>query len=279
MKAFSQYNAIEDRTYRHTGDDRFDGAPDFYRYNTYGSDAAIITVDARSFRDPEVAFLADVPLPFPSIAFMQQAFEPDRTLLGDLQLERLKEDLLDARDNGVTWKFIVLPEGIQNWGPIIRPGDRYEGYAAERAELLKFIDQNHIENVVFVTADTHWTSVNNLTYQEFFGGPQIATSAIDVNVISAGDVSFAPITPAFAAQLGVISAAQLGFYNSLPVAPDPDDIPNDKDDFVKGILNGVLAALGYDQIDLDNNLPAAAGKIQRPVAARRLFRGTSDRLD
>ena len=273
MKAFSQYNAIEDRTYHDTGDDRFDGAPDLYRYNTYGSDAAIIMVDARSFRDPEIAFLADVPLPFPNIAFIQQAFQPDRSLLGDLQLDRLKEDLLDARDNGVTWKFIALPEAIQNWGPVIRPGDRYEGYAAERTELLKFIDQNHIENVVFVTADTHWTSVNNLTYQEFFGGPQIATSAIDVNVISAGDVSFAPITPAFAAQLGVISAAQLAFYNSLPIAPDTDDIPNDKDDFVKGILNGVLAALGYDQIDLDNNLPAAAGKIHAQLLQGDYFVG------
>ncbi len=57
MKAFSQYNAIEDRTYRDTGDDRFDGTPDFYRYNTYGSDAAIIMVDARSFRDAELAHL------------------------------------------------------------------------------------------------------------------------------------------------------------------------------------------------------------------------------
>ena len=273
MKAFSQYNAIEDRTYRHTGDDRFDGAPDLYRYNTYGSDAAMIVVDGRSFRDPEVGFLADVPLPFPNIPFLQNAFEPDRSLLGDVQLERLKEDLLDARDNGVTWKFIVLPEGIQNWGPIIRPGDRYEGYAAERTELLKFIDQNHIENVVFVTADTHWTSVNNLTYQESFGGPQIASSAIDVNTISAGDVSFASIAPGFAAQLGVITPAELAFYNSLPVAPDTDDIPNDKDDFVKGILNGVLTGLGYDRIGLDDNLPAAAGKVNAELLQGDYFVG------
>src|SRR6476620_11871029 len=31
LKAFSQYNAIQDRTYSGTGEDRFDGAPDLYR--------------------------------------------------------------------------------------------------------------------------------------------------------------------------------------------------------------------------------------------------------
>ena len=51
IEAFKEYNAIENRTYSGTGEDRFDGAPDLYRYNTYGSDAAIIMVDARSFRD------------------------------------------------------------------------------------------------------------------------------------------------------------------------------------------------------------------------------------
>ena len=259
--AFTQYNAIEAKTYSGTGDDLFDGAPDFYRYNTYGSDAAIIVADGRSFRDSEVAFLEDVPLPFPSISFLQTAFEPGRSLLGETQLERLKNDLLDARDNGVVWKFVVLPEAIQSFGPILFPGDRYEGYAAERTELLKFIDQNHIENVVFITADTHWTMVNNLTYQEGFGGPQIATSAIDINTLSVGDPGFASLVPPFAALLGVIPPEAVDFYNSLPVLPDGDDIANDKDDFVKGILNGVITPFGYDPIGLDDNLPAAAGKI------------------
>ena len=32
---------------------------------------------------------------------------------------------------------------------------RFEGYAAERNQLLKFINDNHIENVVFVAAEAH----------------------------------------------------------------------------------------------------------------------------
>src|SRR5262245_59717315 len=160
IEAFKEYNAIENRTYRGTGEDRFDGAPDLYRYNTYGSDAAIIMVDQRSFRDAEL--FPGNPLP-PAIPLIVNSFDPSRTMLGDVQLARLEQDLLDARDQGISWKFVMLEEPIQNL--VLSPSDRYEGYAAERNALLKFIDDNHIENVVFVSSDVHVFSVNNLTYQ------------------------------------------------------------------------------------------------------------------
>jgi phosphodiesterase/alkaline phosphatase D-like protein len=273
LQAFQEYNAIENRTYHHTGDDRFDGAPDLYRYNTYGSDASIIMLDTRSFRDAEVPSPVNPLNPAEVIPFLAASFAPDRTMLGEVQLERLKQDLLDARDQGVTWKFVMLAEPIQNYGSIIDPGDRFEGYAAERAELLKFIGDNHIENVVFVAGDSHWYSVNNLTYQEHLGGPQIASSAFEVVVPSLGGSLIGPQVAPVAASLGVITAAQLAFYNSLPIAPDPDNIPNDKDDFAESILNTVLAGLGYDPIGLDNNLAVAAGKINATLLQGDYFVG------
>ena len=153
IEAFKEYNAIENRTYSGTGEDRFDGAPDLYRYNTYGSDAAIIMVDARSFRDAELPAPANPFSPTDVGKFLSASFDASRTMLGDVQLARLEQDLLDARDKGITWKFVMLGEPIQNFGP--NSGDRYEGYAAERDALLKFIDDNHIENVVFVSSDHH----------------------------------------------------------------------------------------------------------------------------
>jgi 3-phytase/alkaline phosphatase D len=274
LKAFNQYNAIEDRVYHGTGNDLFDGAPDLYRYNTYGSDAAIVMVDARTFRDTEVPAPLNPVNPVDIGQFLVASFDPDRTMLGDVQLERLKQDLLDARDNGVTWKFVMLPEPIQNFGPIIDPGDRYEGYAAERNALLKFIEQNHIENVVFVSSDTHFTSVNNLTYQDVIGGPQIATSVFEVNTLAVASIPIAPQVPGAAFQAGLISQAQLDFYNNvLPVAPDTDSIPNDKDDFVKFILNTYMATLGYDPIGLDQNLPQAVGKIDATLISGDYFVG------
>jgi alkaline phosphatase D len=249
IEAFNEYNAIENRTYSGTGEDRFDGAPDLYRYNTYGSDAAIIMVDARSFRDTELPAPANPFSPTDVGKFLSASFDASRTMLGDVQLQRLEQDLLDARDKGITWKFVMLGEPIQNFGP--NSGDRYEGYAAERDALLKFIDDNHIENVVFVSADHHWTSVNNLTYQDALGGPQIASSAFEVNTAAVAALSAAPLLPAAAFQLGLITAQQLALYNRLPNAPDSDSIPNDKDDFVKLLLDQYMTHFGYDPIGLE----------------------------
>jgi len=261
MRAFQNYNAIENRTYHHTGDDRFDGAPDLYRYQTYGSDAAVFMLDARSFRDAELASPVNPLDPVEVAPFLSSAFEPDRTMLGDVQLERLKQNLLDARDQGVTWKFLMLPEPIQNYGPLVDAGDRYEGYADERADLLAFIDDNHIENVVFVSGDTHWYSVNNLTYQAFAGGPQIASSAFEIVVPSVGGDLIGPLVAPTAAALGLITPAELAYYENLPNAPDADSFLNDKDDFNEFVLDTVLAGFGYDPLGLDNNLAAADGKI------------------
>lgn len=273
LQAFDEYNAIESRTYSGTGEDRFDGAPDLYRFNTYGSDASIIMVDARTFRDAELTPPQNPLNPAQVGQFIVNSFNPSRTMLGDVQLDRLEQDLLDARDQGLTWKFVMLGEAIQNFGPIADAGDRYEGYAAERNSLLKFIDQNHIENVVFVSSDTHWTSVNNLTYQDRPGGPQVATGAFEINTLAVASNPIAPLAPPLAAALGLITPAQLAFYNTLPVAPDPGSALNDKDDFVKFILNTVISGLGYDPIGLDSNLPQANGKINATLLQGDYFVG------
>jgi len=261
LKAFQSYNAIENRTYRHTGDDLFDGAPDLYRYNTYGDDASIIMLDTRSFRDVELPSPVNPANPAEVVPFLVASFDPDRSMLGEVQLERLKQDLLDARDKGLTWKFVMLPEPIQNLGPAVDAGDRFEGYAAERTELLKFIDDNHIENVVFVAGDSHLYSVNNLTYQEYAGGPQIASSAFEVMVPSVGGDLLGPLLAFGAAALGLITPAEFAFYNSLPNAPDSDSLLNDKDDFLESLLDNLLAGFGYDPLGLDNNLAAAPSTI------------------
>ena len=280
LKAFNQYNAIEERTYHGTGEDLFDGTSDLYRYNTYGSDAAIIMLDARSYRDEEIPAPLDPLSPAEIGQFLVGSFDPDRTMLGDVQLERLEQDLLDARDNGLTWKFVMLPEAIQNFGPVIGPGDRYEGYAAERTALLKFIESNHIENVVFVSSDTHWTSVNNLTYQDFPGGTQIATSVFEVNTLAVASIPIAPFVPAVAAEAGLISQAQLDFYTFLlPVAPDTDSALNDKDDFVKFILNSYMATLGYDPIGLESGGPIDATLISGDYFVGHNFGWTDFNID
>jgi Ca2+-binding RTX toxin-like protein len=106
--------------------------------------------------------------------------------------------------------------------------------------------------------------VNNLTYQTSPFGSQIATNAWEISTGSvAFDAPFGPTVIDLASAAGLLTLEQKAFYNSLPVANDADSLSNDKDDFIKNLLNdGALTPLGYDPVGLDENLPVAAGKIE-----------------
>ena len=137
---------------------------------------------------------------------------------------------------------------------MLAASDRFEGYAAERTESLKFIDENDIDNVVFVAADIHGTVVNNLTYQLALNQEQIATNAFE---ISTGSVAFdAPLGQTIAdlgAQVGLLTPQQKASYDALSVTNDADSLVNDKDDFIKQVIDDGLTHLGYDPIGLNNN--------------------------
>ena len=76
--------------------------------------------------------------------------DPSRTMLGAEQKQWLKDELM-ASD--ATWKFIINEVSISQL--FAQPYDRWEGYEAERTELLNFIRDEDIENVVFLTTDIH----------------------------------------------------------------------------------------------------------------------------
>ena len=261
FQAFQEYNPLKDLSYGATGDIRTAGERQLYRYNSYGSDAATFVLDARSFRDEGLTNVANLNDPTQVGTFLAQSFNPTRTMLGRQQVADLKADLLKSETNGTTWKFVIVPEPIQNLG-VLAASDRFEGYAAERTEILKFIDDNKINNVVFVAADIHGTLVNNLTYQLAPGQQQIATNAFEISTGSvAFDAPFGQTVAQLAVGAGLITPQQKAFYDSLPIASDADNLPNDKDDFIKGIVDNGLTALGYDPLGLDKNLAIANGKI------------------
>jgi 5'/3'-nucleotidase SurE len=259
LQAFQEYNPIRDEFYGETGDPVTAGERKLYRYNRFGSDAATFVLDTRSFRDEAIPGPTDFTNPQEVAQVLAATFTPGRTLLGQVQLDDLKQDLLDAQASGITWKFIMIPEPIQNLFPGIST-DAYEGYNAERTALLQFIQESGIENAVFIAADVHMTAVNNLTYQTVPFGPQIATGIWE---ITTGAVAYEDPTGRFLGEIFTAGDPQLAaFYNSLPIAPDTDNLPNDKDDFVKAAINSsLLAPLGYDPLGLDDNLPQAQGLI------------------
>ena len=253
LQAFQEYNPIRDLIYNTPNDARTDGERKVYRYNTFGKDAATFVLDARSFRDAELAPVINTNDAAQVGAYLTKSFDPTRTLLGKQQVQDLKTDLLNAQNNGTTWKFIMVPEPIENIG-VLASQDRFEGYAAERTEILKYVNDNNISNVVFVAADFHGTLVNNLTYQTAPGQPQIATSAFEiVTGAVAYDKPFGPTVADLATQVGLLTTAQKAQYDALP--------PAGKDAFIKNIVDGGLAQLGYDPLGLDKNLPQANGLI------------------
>jgi hypothetical protein len=59
------------------------------------------------------------------------------------------------------------------------------------------------------------------------------------------DAPFGPTVVGVASTFGLLAPTQLAFYQSMPVAADSDSIPNDKDDFVKSLVNSLVTPLGY----------------------------------
>lgn len=244
IQAFQEFNPIDESTYGITGDPRTDGKAKLYRSQSYGSDASIFVLDNRSFRDAPLPD-ANPNSPASVGAFLAGSFNPTRTMLGEVQIQDLKNDLLAAEQSGVIWKFVVVPEPIQNLG-VVGASDRFEGYAAERTEILKFINDNGIDNVVFVSADIHGTVVNNLTYQNAPFGPQIKTAAWEITTGSvAYDAPFGPTVVGLAEQLGLLAPGTSAFYDSLP-------LPN-KEAFMEALINGQLTPLGYSPVGLDDS--------------------------
>ena len=244
LQAFAEYNPLRDEFYGATGDPRTAQERKLYRFSRYGNDAAFFLLDARSFRDTELPPVTDLNDQGQISAYLTATFALTRTMLGQQQLLDLQQDLLSAEHAGVLWKFVMVPEPIQNLG-VLAASDRFEGYAAERTRLLKFIRDNAIRNVVFVAADIHGTIVNNLSYQDNVGGPQIPVSAFE---ITTGPVAFAkpfgPTVAEIAHNAGLIDDTQYGFYQSL-TRPQ-------KDAFMSAAINNLLADFGYSPIGLDD---------------------------
>jgi len=90
--------------------------------------------------------------------------DPNRTMLGENQKTWLKEELTAST---ATWKIlgnqVVFSEFNIGFAAAGLGGDYLEsqfldiwdGYPAERHELVKFIDNNRISNTVFLTGDVH----------------------------------------------------------------------------------------------------------------------------
>ncbi len=260
LQAFQEYNPIANETYVDTGKDpRTDSEIKLYRSRNFGSDAAIMVLDSRSFRDAPLGQLE-------TSNFYATSLTADRTMLGERQIDALKQDLVDSQNEGITWKFVMIPEPIQNLG-VNGAADRFEGYGKERTELFQYIDDNNIQNVVFIAADLHGTLVNNLDYQALVptedGTPRLISTATNAFEITTGSVghykTFGPLNldlislvpvdnegqtllDVFLSNIGVSNLAE---FNTLPLA-----IQNIA---LQDLIDSQIEPLGFNPIGLDDS--------------------------
>lgn len=148
-----------------------DGAR-LYRRLRFGDLAEISMLDLRTYRSQQVETLAPSPVP----ATEGEVSDPSRTITGARQLEWLK-DSLTRGNHAPQWKvignpvmiapvtFADLPNRLVDpvndvTGLLPQDGlpfnvDQWDGYTADRREVLGHIDDHQVKDVVFVTGDIH----------------------------------------------------------------------------------------------------------------------------
>ncbi len=189
-----------------------------YRSFRWGDIAEFFLIDARQYRDAQ-AYITEpacldmgAPVTLPNPTCQLEINNPSRTYLGAAQKAWLKAALLGS---GATYKFVMN-------GPLISaltflPFDRWEGYAAERTEILEYIEANNIKNVVFLSTDIHALIVNGGVVNPGGSGgstPEWVSGAIGMDPIFRElPASIAPFVPSLPALFSTVTHFDIDRFN------------------------------------------------------------------
>jgi alkaline phosphatase D len=135
--------------------------------------------------------------------------DPARTMLGARQYAAFTKAI---RSSKATWKVVVNEVPIQQY--YANPYDRWEGYAAERERLLRFLQAN-VRNVVFLTTDTHANLINEVRYRTL-GGPVESSGIWEVVTGPVATNTFAKEIDRFLGTLGAGTAIGALFFKPPP---------------------------------------------------------------
>jgi len=103
-----------------------------------------------------VPSLANPPPP----ACLAKINSPNRTMLGQRQYNQFMSDVTASN---AKWKVVMTEDPIQQFYAL--PYDRWEGYAYERVKLLNDLATANVQNLVFMTTDTHAALANVVRYR------------------------------------------------------------------------------------------------------------------
>lgn len=181
-----------------------------HRTIPYGPLLDVFVIDMRSYRGPNTGN-------------RQAAEGPETAFLGRQQLEWLKRDLLASK---ALWKVIasdmpiglLVPDGETAFENPANGDGPALGRELETARLLSFIKHSEIKNVVWVTADVHYTAAHYYDpakaqftdfapFWEFVSGP-----------LNAGTFGPNKLDDTFGPQLMYVKAPAEGQVNLPPSA-------------------------------------------------------------
>lgn len=167
--------------------------PPLFRLFHWGRDVDVIILDERSCRSADVAHLCldqngvedsaptlpsagrlllGIP-PVPPLGCREAIADPNRTMLGAVQKAAFKDAL---QHSTARFKFVINEVPMQQY--YLGPYDRWEGYGAERAEILNFIRDHEVSNVIFLSGDAHMNLMNDVYIDKFTDPEPIAYEAI-----------------------------------------------------------------------------------------------------
>ena len=200
-----------------------------YRTFRWGKNLELFFLDERSFRSAKAAQACGGDLAPTAPQAVRDAFstlapglknpvapaclaainDPSRTMLGTRQFVAFTKAF---RASTATWKVVVNEVPIQQFYAL--PYDRWEGYAAERERLLRFL-QSNVRNVVFLTTDTHANLVNEVRYKTLGGAPE-GTGIWEVVTGPVATNSFAKEIDGYLSQKGAGTAIGALFFKPPP---------------------------------------------------------------
>jgi len=186
-QSFDEYMPIQDPW---SASDPVCAGPTQFRVKHWGLNADIVILDTRSCRSIEaIKICYDPATKLPDIAptlpglirekiglkkdpptgCLETIKDPSRTMLGPTQKSMFKNALLESK---AKFKFVITSVNMQQtYG---NPYDRWEGYDAERSEILNFIKDNLVKNVIFLSTDSHQNLMNEVFIDQFTASTPIA---------------------------------------------------------------------------------------------------------
>lgn len=241
-QAFLEYMPIAERNF--PADPGCAGAP-MFRVVRWGAAVEMFILDERSCRSANVKnicqddFAPTLPAaerrrllgnpPPPPPGCLDALFDPARTMLGAVQKELFKDAL---RASTATFKLVINEVLMQQLWAL--PYDRWEGYAAERAEILNFIRDNNIRNVIFISTDMHANFINEVFVDLF--GPGTDPTPLAHEFVTGPIVVVATLED----ELGLLGEGRLADFHQLLNLADVDC--RELDTFSYGVIEVNAAA-------------------------------------